>query len=240
MAKRAICISMINNMPFIQTAFFESVVPLIFETSKTAQLLWMNVKTHPVDFARNWAVNQFLNVEKYKTVEWLAFLDIDMTFPAQTLNMLMDAAEKHNVKCVSGVYFKKNDLNEAVAWKYDDRNNLIDPVIDGSIQEVSIIGMGCVIMHRELLEKVKYPWFKYGPLHEDLTSLATEDIQFCMRCAELKESILAHTGVICGHLMTAENIRGRIKVVDITDVPLEGTVGRPGTVRPAPLSEITT
>jgi hypothetical protein len=211
-------------MPFIQTAFFESIMPMIFETSRTSQVLWMNVKTHPVDFARNWAVKQFLECDRYKSTEWMAFLDIDMTFPPETLTMLLDAAEKGNCKCISGIYFKKNDLNETVAWKYDGDNHLIEPVMDGSVQEVSIIGMGCAVIHRTLLEKMGYPWFKYGPLHEDVAILATEDIQFCMRCKEINEKIMAHTGVICGHLMTTENTRGRIKVLDPTDVPLFGMI----------------
>jgi len=173
---RSVVIAIINNMPFIQTAFFESVTALLFETTRDTQLAWMNVKTFPVDFARNWAVKRFLGASGYKDIEWFAFLDIDMTFPKDAISKLLDAAEEKDAKVVTGVYFKKNYKNEVVAWSYDSNNNLIEPVIDGSMQKIEIMGMGCCVIHREVLEKIGYPWFKYGSLHENVQLLATEDI----------------------------------------------------------------
>ena len=223
---RSICVSIINNMPFIQTAFFETCMSLMFETSKSAQLAWMNVKTFPVDFARNWAVKWFLRAGGYKDIDWFAFLDIDMTFPKDALTRLLDSAEKHDAKVVTGVYFKKNYEHEVVAWSYDEFNNKIEPVIDGSMQRIEIMGMGCCIMHREVLEKVGYPWFKYGSLHEDVSILATEDIQFCQRAREVGYEMWCDTSVICGHLMTIENVNNHITVLSPTDEPMVGNMGR--------------
>lgn len=223
--QRAIVVCMINNMPFIQTAFFESFLPLVFETSKKTQLAWMNVKTHPVDFARNWAAKRFLNATDYKSIEWMGLVDIDMTFPKDAFNVMLDAAEANNLKIVTGIYFKKNmEGNDVVAWKYDCDHRLIEPVLDGTLQKVEIMGMGCCIIHREVLEKIGYPWFKYGPLHENVDLLSTEDIQFCNRAKEEGYDIWAHTGVICGHLLTIENRRSQIKVISPMEAPFEGAM----------------
>ena len=92
--KRAITVAIINNMPFVQTAFFESSVALLFETSKKTELSWMNVKTFPVDFARNWAVKRFLETPSYASCDWMGWLDIDMTFPKDMFNIMLDDAEK--------------------------------------------------------------------------------------------------------------------------------------------------
>ena len=217
MPKTAITIAMINNMPFIQAAYFESMIPLLFETSKKNEIAFMNVKAFPVDFARNQAVKNFLNAEQYKTCEWIGWLDIDMTFPKNMFNIMLEECQDRDIKVMSATYFKRNFKNEIVGWRYDLNNKISEPVLDGSIQEVEVIGMGACIIHRTVLERVGYPWFKYGALHENLDGLATEDIQFCDRCREIGEKIYIHTGIYCGHLMTIENVHNRITCTSLSD-----------------------
>lgn len=224
MARRTMVVAIINNMPFIQSAFFESATSLLFETSKTTELAWMNVKTFPVDFARNWAVNHFLKAEPYKDIEWMGWLDIDMTFPKEAFNMLLDDCIANNRKVMTAVYYKRNFENQVVGWRYGPNHEVIEPVLDGSVQEVEVMGMGCCVIHRSVLEKIGYPWFKYGPLHEDVTTLSTEDIQLCERCKEIGERIYIHTGITCGHLMTVENVHNKINVRSMTDAPMSGTL----------------
>jgi hypothetical protein len=220
----SVAVAIINNMPFIQTAFFESVIPLLFEGSRTASLALMNVKAFPVDFARNWAMKQFMSAKRYKGVDWFLFLDIDQTFPRNTVKMLLDAADENRARVVSGVYFKRNFHSEVVGWKYNLANTVIEPVLDGTVQEVEIIGMGCALIHRSVIEEMGYPWFQYGPLHETVQSLATEDIWFCQRCKELNIPIYIHTGIICGHIMTIENTENRVLVTSLSDGVAAGEV----------------
>ena len=135
--------------------------------------------------------------------------------------MLLDECEKTDAKVMSAVYFKRNFNNEIVGWKYDGFRKMIEPALDGSVQEVEVIGMGCVVIHREVLEKIGYPWFQYGTLHEDVQNLSTEDINFCTRCNELGIKVYMHTGVICGHLMTVENVHNKLIATTLTDGPAE-------------------
>jgi hypothetical protein len=224
--KKAITVAIINNMPFIQTPFFESSVALLFETSKNYELSWMNVKTFPVDFARNWAVKRFLGTKQYESCEWIGWLDTDMTFPKDMFNIMLDECEKKNIKVMSAVYFKRNFKNEVVGWRYGYDGKMSEPVLDGTIQEVEVMGMGACVIHRSVLEKVGYPWFKYGSLHEKVEGLATEDIQFCERCKEVGEKIYMHTGIYCGHLMTIENVHNRIVCKSMSDGPASAEVGK--------------
>ncbi len=219
--KRSMVVAIINNMPFIQTSFFESSTSLLFETSKTTELAWMHVKTFPVDFARNWAVKRFLNANLYSSIEWFGWLDIDMTFPKDMFNIMLDECERTGEKVMSGVYFKRNFKNEVVGWKYGPKHQIIEPVLDGSVQEVEVIGMGCCVIHRSVLEKIGYPWFKYGAMNEDVQFLSTEDVYFCERCAEIGQKIMIHTGITCGHLMTIENVHNKITVKSMSDGPAE-------------------
>lgn len=221
--KRKVVVAIINNMPFIQTPFFESVVELLFTGARKAELAWMNAKAFPVDFARNWAVKRFLGATAYKDMEWMLFLDIDMTFPKDTIDLLFQAAEETGAKVISGTYFKRNFNAETVGWKYGANNNIVEPVLDGTVQEVEIIGMGCALIHRSVLEKIGYPWFRYGSLHENLECIATEDIQFCTRCKDLNIPIMIHTGIICGHLMLIENVQKHIIAKTLCDDDGSGT-----------------
>ena len=182
------------------------------------------MKSFPVDFARNQSAKQFLENKKYESIEWIGWLDIDQTFPPQMFNILLDEAEKTGVKVLSATYFKRNDAKEVVGWKINYNNQIVEPVIDGTVQEVNVIGMGCCIIHRSVLEKIGYPWFKYGPLHEEVESITTEDIQFCDRCKEEGIKIYMHTGVISGHIMTMENTKNRLVAVDLNDSEIEGEV----------------
>lgn len=215
--KKAVTVAIINNMPFVQTAFFESVVSLLFETSRKNEMSWVNVKTFPVDFARNWTAKRFIETKAYESCEWLALLDIDMTFPKDTFNILLDECERTGAKVMSATYFKRNFNNEIVGWRYGHLGAIEEPVLDGTVQEVEVIGMGACVIHRSVLEKMGYPWFKYGSLHESVEGLATEDIQFCERCKEIGEKIFIHTGVICGHLMTIENVHNKVTVRSMSD-----------------------
>lgn len=224
MPASSVVVAIINNMPFMQTAFVESMVPMLFNGARKHRLSMMNVKAFPVDFARNWAMKRFFEAPAYKDSEWFLFLDIDQTFPVNTIDMLIEAAAANDARVVSGTYFKRNFHGETVGWKYNCANQIVEPVLDGTVQEVEIIGMGCALIHRTVIEEMGYPWFQYGPLHETVQSLATEDIWFCQRCKELKIPIYIHTGIICGHIMTIENTEQRILVTSLSDGVAEGRV----------------
>lgn len=205
-------VAIINNQPFIQTPFFETAVQLLFNANNIADVSWMNVKAFPVDYARNEAVKRFLEDDNYKEVEWLAWLDTDMTFPPDMYALMFKAIEENpQIKVISGVYFKKNFKGEVVAWNFDGQNRKVEPVLDGTIQSVTIFGPGASIIHRSVLEKIGYPWFQYGELHEELQGIASEDIHFCNRAKEEGIKIWVHTGIMCGHLMQVENTHNKIE-----------------------------
>jgi len=211
--RRKMVVAIINNMPFIQTPFFETSVKLLFETHKTTDIAWMNVKSFPVDFARNQVVKEFLTNKEYNDMDWIGWLDTDQTFPPEMFNLLFDAIDKDDrIKIISGVYFKRSFHNEIVAWNYIG-NKKVEPILDGTVQAVEVFGPGCSLMHRSVLEEIGFPWFKYGPLHENLEFIASEDIHFCTRVKEIGEKIWLHTGITSGHLMQVENIQNKIKVM---------------------------
>jgi hypothetical protein len=69
---------------------------------------------------------------------------------------------------------------------YDDAD-----FVDGTVKQVFHLGLGCVLIRRDVLEKIK---FRYVPGVE-----VFPDSYFAEDCYRNKINIWAHTGLICEH-----------------------------------------
>jgi hypothetical protein len=63
--------------------------------------------------------------------------------------------------------------------------------VDGSVKPVSHIGLGCVLIHRSVLEKVKFRWDPKRDVHPD--TIWAEDVK------KAGYTVYANTKVICRH-----------------------------------------
>ncbi len=66
------------------------------------------------------------------------------------------------------------------------------------------IGFGCVLLHRDPLEKLGFPWFQedYGDAWG--ANNITEDIFFCQKVSRAGYQIWCEPTVICGHYKTVD------------------------------------
>jgi hypothetical protein len=85
----------------------------------------------------------------------------------------------------------------------DGRGHRIVPVDDSGrkkvhpLQPVDGIGTGCLLIAREVFEKLKRPFFSYS-------EGGTEDLYFCRRAKEAGYKLHVDLGVICGHMTLSE------------------------------------
>jgi len=103
----------------------------------------------------------------------LMWIDADMQFPTDTLNILL-AADKD---IIAGNYSTRVPPHRPVAFK--SKNDLDSRVFKGTgIEPVWAVGSGMMLVNREVYDNITRPHYKIE-YNEDYTSLVGEDIYFC-------------------------------------------------------------
>jgi len=153
----------------------------------------------PVDANRNKIVKKFLA----SNCEWLLMIDADIVPPKDILDMT-----KHGKKIVSAtVLGMKNGIPHPLIMKMNEENGMYHMVSldkykeelrDDGLIEIDGSGTGCILIHREVLEKMEPPWFrfqynKFGDVKY------SEDYRFSQRAKEMGYKIYCDTNMPCKH-----------------------------------------
>lgn len=115
--------------------------------------------TFPIDANRNECVAFALQ----NNLDLTIWLDTDQEFPRETLLKLI----RHDLPIVAGVYHAKTPPFHPIVFRESPKSddfNLFDSIVDFPEKELftaDMIGMGCVAIKREVLEKLEKPYFKY-------------------------------------------------------------------------------
>lgn len=132
--------------------------------------------------------------------DYVFFLDDDVLVPQDTLMKLMS----HNVDIVSGLYFSRQEPYFPQIYyknkKNKDRYDAVFDIPEGLIQ-IDACGGGCLLIKKEVFEKLKKPYFQYIPKGED-TLRKGEDLYFCEKAKKAGFKIYCDTSVKCGHIGT--------------------------------------
>lgn len=167
----------------------------------------------PVDVARTWLVQQVLQRE----YDYLWFVDQDCAFLPGTLERLISWGKditgalclmRNSVACWPMIYGEKREVDGADKWrimaqeahdylkKYanveTNAPQIIDPVPEDSLYEVSFTGCHCLLIKREVFDNVSYPWFSGIP--------GQEDRNFCLKAAEAGYKIHVDFSTFVGHI----------------------------------------
>lgn len=143
--------------------------------------------------------------------DYLFCLDQDVVPPKDIIQKLME----HGKYIITGIYYnnyvKLNpNTNEyenrklPVAWvkSLKDKNKLVtirkDVIESGELIKIDSCGTGCILIHREILEKIKFRW-------ED-DKEGVDDVFFCIDALNLGYEIYADTSVVCEHLVDGRKI----------------------------------
>lgn len=107
----------------------------------------------------------------------------------------------------------RNNINKTgrtTVFKFGEKNYTADNAYTGEelkhLQEKGVTklqvrgsGLGCALIHREIFEKIPYPYFKWVD-YRNKTQLS-EDLYFCEQFKRIQMPIFVDTRVSCGHLM---------------------------------------
>lgn len=135
--------------------------------------------------------------------DFLWFLDSDNGFYPDALRYFMEDFSNPDIHLVSGKYFYKNDSGDMVAGVTNElcQDGFYNMLPEGAFSEPLInisqvgrgamVGTGCLMLRREVLDKVPYPWFQtpWKQYEDGGWSLTGEDTFFCERVEEYGYSI---------------------------------------------------
>jgi hypothetical protein len=168
------------------------------------------------DHARNVAAKTMLDLG----AQWIFYYDSDVIPPKDALLRLL----AHRQPFISGMYCRRSPphgypvmIRNGVGWVTD--------FVPGSVIEVDLVGAGCLLIHRSVLEKLPEhrlgkPWFDW---RVDLQGLIpngealSEDFTLCKAVREkLGVRVLVDTSIKCRHAGYAEADFGTLQPLNCT------------------------
>lgn len=168
-------------------------------------------KIAPVDRARNQIVDFFLKTRIGKDqapLTHLMMIDADTIPPMDALDRLLS----HDKDIISGLtpilsFNQKEDAYQTYDNCFshadrDDSGKIITTHITRrhtGVQEIFRCGASCLLIKREVFEKLSVPYFQFVSNENNTEHIRSEDIDFCDRAKEAGFQIFADTDVVCGH-----------------------------------------
>ncbi len=131
--------------------------------------------------------------------DYLLSLEQDVIPPKDVIERLL----KDNQKIVGGLYFKTGSFNELIplVWLREDKNHArranIEEIKEDKLIEVITCGLGCILIHRSVLEKIEFRYSK--------DKKAFDDVWFCEDARNNNFKIFCDTGIKCKHLIKGMN-----------------------------------
>jgi hypothetical protein len=149
----------------------------------------------PFDHARNKGVEKVLE-DGYN---WLFFLDDDVVVPHDTIDRLI----AHGRDIVSGIYYRRADpIVPVMMVEADPKPVWATQFTPGNVVAVDLVGSGCLLIHRRVLERVEKPWFEWLLDRDDIeeSQKCSEDFAFSRKAKKAGFEILVDTSIKCQHI----------------------------------------
>lgn len=187
------------------------------------------------DFPINANRNRFVRESVEAGADYLFFMDMDMTFPADTLERLFEIISDER-PIVSGMYFLKYPAYTPVMGRYIDWTEELIPYKEtydklGFVHpdgrqlamwraftyfdktfpfRADVIGLGCVLMKADIFRKMQEPekgWFYYtdDPREGKRQFTMDEVMPLCAQLAKNNIPIWIDPRVQCGHITAVES-----------------------------------
>lgn len=178
----------------VPVPFQQSLPDAVKITRKEGKVDYYNVRGTNTVTARNKIVYYMLQ----RDFTHLLFLDSDMWFPKKSLSKLL--ADDKDI--VGGFYVRKRKgfLPNAFTLNYRTPDGKYMTEVVTELKEVEAIGTGCLLVRREVFEKLGKPWFEYHSSTDDDCHMVTEDLVFCEKAKEAGYQVWCDGTIQCGHV----------------------------------------
>lgn len=135
--------------------------------------------------------------------EYVFWLDSDMTFMPDTLDMMLTTLINNKMAMLSGMYYRRRTPWTPTLF---DKVNISDMGVEltefkeipNEIFEIGACGFGCVLMRKDVIWNVMIQQSSDGLLFSP-THGAGEDISFCWRARKCGYKIYCDPSIALGH-----------------------------------------
>jgi len=154
---------------------------------------------HDIAMLRNDIVRGFLKSD----CSHLLQIDSDMIVHKNALICML----QRDVDIVGALYFMRYPPFAPCSVRFKNKeNDEVDPFTIKELQSKELlmtdrVGTGCMLIKREVLENVKYPWF--NTKKKNMQIVMSDDYFFCDKARETGFKIFVDTAVPCQHLSNA-------------------------------------
>lgn len=153
----------------------------------------------PIEEVRNGMVERLLNDEK---ATHLLMLDSDVIPPRNVVDLLLEC-DSLLAAAIVPIYMQGKIVTNIIK----DEHFMEEWPLDKGPFIVKGVGTGCVLLHRDAFNRIKWPWFKHSEGKKDTTQIG-EDIYFSIEANKVGLRYKVHPKAICGH----------IKKIDLLDL----------------------
>jgi len=212
--KKQICVVFCLPGNSFSGSFLDSIIKLIGYCYEKGILFCVSRQYSPVVYyARNLCLGgDNLRGRKQKPFDekidytHLMWIDSDIVFTEKQFESLLN----HNKNIVSGLYIMQNNKQFATVQTLDEEHFkkhgafefLTREKIEGKkdLIEVAYTGFGFILMKRQVIESLEYPWFR--PIFHEIGTcydFGSEDASICEMIREKGYKIYVDPTIIVGH-----------------------------------------
>lgn len=146
--------------------------------------------------------------------EWLLWVDSDVVISPETFKLLWDNKDKDERPMVTGVYFTTDNPEEPLmtpmptVFEFVDNKDggfglkRVHPLPKNKLMQVHAAGMGFILMHRSVVEKLR-AFEPDSPLFMEMgrgSKFIGEDIYFFALCNKAGVPLYCHTAATAPHM----------------------------------------
>lgn len=185
---------------FVYRQFFMSWTGMLFYAKEKYDLSLVVTLGPYIGMNRDILIEQAAKKEP----DGILFLDDDQTYPANTPEILMNLLDENHL-IVGGITPIK-DSCQPMIWIHDP-NDVTKIYIWESLYgqkgmvKVSGMGMGGVMIHPSVFEKIEKPYFSM----ENKSGKQGEDVSFYLKCEKANIDVWANLDLQYGHLWVNEH-----------------------------------
>jgi len=186
----------------IKAKTLESLLNLVHYTTHELEFV-IATRGYTVAENRNYCVVQAQRCN----ADYILFVDDDMTFPQETLDVLLshgkDIVGVNSYSRILPLSPTTGLMNEKGGYKHPDKYPTFEMKIPEMPFKAYFVGTGVCLIKRSVFENIKKPWFEFE-MSEDGCMTHGEDGLFCDKAREAGYEIWCDPFLEIGHIGTIE------------------------------------